>query len=170
MMLEWDEAWARIEWQAERGGRMIWLSGEDGVETSSLIARAISDWQQAGYCVLFADLSQMDGPEASGRTVLLRLLGPHADRARATVSLWRRLDQVLATAGSDVRIILDRIELAQAPCRSMLSTIRHLVTRHRATLVVASPRNVSARSRILAAWADLEIGRSVTGGVTGLVA
>lgn len=170
MQMEQDEAWARIEWQAERGGRVVWLSGEEGVETSSLIARAISEWQQSGDCVLFADFSPMADPGVSERAVLLRLLGAHAERARGTVSLWRRLDQVLAAAGPQIRVILDRIELAQAPCRGVVSTIRHLVTRHRATLVVVSPRNVSARSRILAAWADLEIGRSVAGAVAGLVA
>ena len=62
MQMEQDEAWARIEWQAERGGRVVWLSGEEGVETSSLIARAISEWQQSGDCVLFADFSLMADP------------------------------------------------------------------------------------------------------------
>ena len=169
-MMERDEAWSRIEWQAERGGRVIWLSGEEGVETSSLIAWAISEWQRVGHRVLFADFSPMADPAVSERAVLLRLLGPHADRVRATVSLWRRLEQVLSAAGSDIRVILDRIELAGTPSRAMVSTIRHLVTRYGATLIVVSPRNRSGRSRILATWADLELGSSEASGLSELAA
>ena len=157
-MMGRDELWSRIEWQADRGGRVVWLSGDDGVEMSSLIAQAISGWQQSGHCVLFADLSSMSDPAETERTVLLRLLGPHVGRARSTVSLWRRLEQVLSTSGPEIRVILDRIELARAPGRAVVSTIRHLVTRCRATLIVVSPRNETARSRVLSAWADMEIG------------
>ncbi len=174
-MLDRDEARARIEWQAGRGGRVIWLSGRDGVEISSLIARAISDWQQAGHRVLFTDLSPLavcgtaEHAETE-RRVLERLLGPDVDRARATPALWNRFEQILAADGRTTRVILDRVEAARAPGRRLVATIRHLVTRHGATLVVVSPRDDSARSRILAAWTDLEVGSFCDGGVVERVA
>jgi len=169
-MIEPLEAWSRIQWQAQRGGRVIWLSSEDAVETASLVARSISEWRRSGLRVLFTDFSSMVDPESFERTLLLRLLGPHARQARATVSLWRRLEGVLAESGSDARVILDRIESAGQPSRAVVSTIHHLVTRHRATLLVASPRDGSGRSRILSAWADLEIGQIAPGGASRLVA
>ena len=172
-MVEPLEAWSRIQWQAERGGRVIWLSGEGGVETASLVARSISEWRGSGLRVLFADFSSMVDSELFERTLLLRLLGPHAQQARATVSLWRRLAGVLAESGSDARIILDRIESAGQPSRAVVSTIHHLVTRHGATLLVVSPRDDQGRSRILSAWADVEIGQIgqvATGAQSRLVA
>ena len=169
-MMGREELWSRIEWQSARGGRVVWLSGDDGVGTSSLIAQAISAWQQSGHCVLFADLSSLSDSAEPERTVLLRLLGPHVGQARSTVSLWRRLEQVLSTTGPEIRVILDRIELARGPGRSMVATIRHLVTRCRATLIVVSPRNESARSRILSSWADMEIGANESYGCLERVA
>ncbi|HAB12352.1 MAG TPA: hypothetical protein DCE47_11760 [Planctomycetaceae bacterium] len=169
-MMDRDETRARVEWQAERGGRVIWLSGRDGVEISSLIARAISDWQQAGQRVLFTDLSPLavcdaeEHPETE-RRVLERLLGPDIDRARATPALWHRFEQILAAEGRSTRVILDRVEAARAPGRRLVATIRHQVTRHGATLVVVSPRDESVRSRTLAAWTDLEVGSVCDGGV-----
>ncbi|MED5448742.1 MAG: hypothetical protein VYA62_10990, partial [Planctomycetota bacterium] len=133
-MMDRDETRARVEWQAERGGRVIWLSGRDGVEISSLIARAISDWQQAGRRVLFTDLSPLavcgaaEHPETE-RRVLERLLGPDIDRARATPALWHRFEQILLADGRATRVILDRVEAAGARGRRLVATIRHQVTR-----------------------------------------
>jgi hypothetical protein len=169
-MIEPLEAWSRIQWQARRGGRVIWLSGEDGVETASLVARSISCWRTSGLRVLFADFSSGVDPESFEPMVLLSLLGVHAGQARATVSLWRRLEAVLAESGPDARVILDRIESAGQPSRAVVSTIHHLVTRHGGTLLVVSPRNDRGRSRVLSAWADLEIGQIACGVESRLVA
>jgi len=169
-MMDQDETQARVEWQAERGGRVIWLSGQNGVEISLLIARAISDWQQAGQRVLFTDLSPLavcgaaEHPETE-RRVLERLLGPDIERARATPALWHRFERILLAEGGSTRVILDRVEAAGARGRRLVATIRHQVTRHGATLVVVAPRDESVRSRVLAAWTDLEVGSVSDGGV-----
>ena len=104
------------------------------------------------------------------RRVLERLLGPDIERARATPALWHRFERVLLAEGRSTRVILDRVEAAGARGRRLVATIRHQVTRHGATLVVVAPRDESVRSRVLAAWTDLEVGSVSDGGVVERVA
>ena len=93
------------------------------------------------------------------------------DRKR-TESIWAKYRNSLkASTGDDkTKKEFDRVEAARAPGRRLVATIRHLVNRHGATLVVVSPRDDSARSRILASWTDLEVGSFCDGGVVERVA
>ncbi len=160
-----EEAWARMDWLAARGGHVVWLEGPDEVDKSSLIAEMISNWQAAGHRVLFADLSVLgdgcDGTIGGDGRVLRQLLGTHIGTARSTAALWRRLVRILAHDAHSVRVILDQADRVPLASRRLVSMVKHHVITNGATVVISAHRDDSWWSALLAQWADLAIGPAV---------
>ncbi|MFP6770199.1 MAG: hypothetical protein VB859_18635 [Planctomycetaceae bacterium] len=160
--VEREEAWARMNWLAARGGHVVWLDGPDDVDKSSLIAAAISSWQVAGHQVLFSDLSVLgdgsDGTDNGEGRVLHQLMGTHAGTARSTGALWRRLVRILEGDEHSIRVILDQADRFPLAGHRLVSTLKHHAIINGATVIISACRDDSWWSAVLSEWADLAIG------------
>ncbi len=160
--VEPEEAWARMNWLAGRGGHVVWLDGPDDVDKSSLIAAAISSWQVEGHQVLFSDLSVLgdgsNGTDDGQGRVLRQLMGTHAGTARSTAALWRRLVRILEHDAHSIRMILDRADRCPAAGHRLVSTLKHHAIINGATVIISAHRDDSWWSAVLTEWADLAIG------------